>query len=322
MKSSFFHPQLLQAAAVALALLSAVSCKQAIPEMTLDCEESVSFDSAGGPGVVRFTPYENWKVRSSVSWLTLSTTGGLPNGERISVSYNVMENGGDEERTAQITITSGAVSKTVNVTQGKKHIITAGSTRVNIDDLGQTFTIKVKSNVDYDVDFGDARWLRLIENKALTESELTIGADANPETEARSAYVTLKDRSSAGSIRIEVFQSGAPIISACSACGLYDNTKGLIVPEGMVQQGVIGDSDSFSFHLVDSKERRYCLFKGIPAAVREMKAGESFTLEIEHNYESIPESTLTLNPEVLKREGDLLWAWDRSARKGIIIKIR
>ena len=85
MKPSFFHPQLLQAAAVALALLSAVSCKQAIPEMTLDCEESVSFDSAGGPGVVRFTPYENWKVRSSVSWLTLSTTGGLPNGERISV---------------------------------------------------------------------------------------------------------------------------------------------------------------------------------------------------------------------------------------------
>ena len=53
-----------------------------------------------------------------------------------------------------------------------------------------------------------------------------------------------------------------------------------------------------------------------------MQAGESFTLEIEHNYESIPESTLTLNPEVLKREGDLLRAWDRSARKGIIIKIR
>lgn len=322
MKTSKLLSSLLKAAALALALFAAASCKEKTPEMTLDCEENVSYDSKGGPGMIRFTPYENWSARSSESWVVLSTTGGLPNGERISVAYTVMENSGDGDRTAVITVSSGAVSKTVTVTQGKKHIISAGSTRVKIDDLEQTFTIKLKANVDYEVSFGDVRWLRLVENKALTESELTIAVDANLLSEPRSAKIIIKDRSSAESISIEVYQDGAPAILESSACGLYDNNKGLIVPEGIIQQGIIGDSASFSFQLVDSKARKYCLFKGIPAAVREMKAGGSFSLEIEHNYESIPESFLTLNLVVLKQEGDFLWAWDRSAKKGIIIRIR
>lgn len=310
-----------KAAAGLMVIAAAASCRETINEMSLDTEELISFTAAGGPGILRFTPYSNWSIISSEKWISLTTGAGLGNGNSISVTYSVAENSSPDPRTAVITVSSGGTSKSVTVTQDQKNVISTDLSDIVLDELAQDFTVRLKANVDCLVSV-DADWIHRKDTKGLSESALTFAAEANPGTAERSGTISIREKDSGAGKSISVRQKASPAMLGENVCGIYGENGPLLSFSGNGSQtGLVKGPKGSEVHLVNSATRQFCLLKDMPADLADKGAGDSFSICVEHNTDEFSETSFTMEITVRKKEDGLLWCWDRTLKTGAIIRV-
>lgn len=161
---------------------------------------SLNFAAAGGSSSFSFNTNKKWTITEIPGWLTLDQTSGEPSKDAISINATCAENTDYTSRTANITISAGGLTKTINVTQeaAKKVVslsVSPGS--LNFAGQGGTASFTVTCNDNWTItEIPD--WLTLSRTSG-TESAsavtVTITAKQNFFYNKRSKSITIKSNS-------------------------------------------------------------------------------------------------------------------------------
>ena len=127
--------------------------KEAEPELTTN-NSSLNFAAAGGSSSFSFNTNKNWTITEIPDWLTLDPTSGEPSKDAISVKATCAENTAYTSRTANITISAGGLTKTINVTQEaavKTISLSVSTTSLSVSGQGGTASFTVTCNDNWTI---------------------------------------------------------------------------------------------------------------------------------------------------------------------------
>lgn len=110
-----------------LAVLAAACSKPAPASLNL-LTSSLSFSSLEGGEEIAFLTNQDWSLRSGANWITVSPASGGASDSYQKVLVSVSENPEEAERTAELSLTAGELSKLILVRQ-------AGTPRFTIADF-------------------------------------------------------------------------------------------------------------------------------------------------------------------------------------------
>ena len=172
---------------------------------TVDTKPVVS--SEGGELKISFTAAAAWTASvintKADSWLDVNPKNGNPGAAEIKITTTA--NDTYVERNATIQIKCGSETKDIVLTQKQLDNITVTSDKVELGAEGGTFSIVLKSNIDYKYEInGD--WIKEASTKAYTENTLSFSADPNEDVEKREGSVTIKGGEFSETVK--VYQSG------------------------------------------------------------------------------------------------------------------
>lgn len=256
-----------------------------------------------------------------MDWIRVSTSGGVPNeNASVALGYNVLYNDSADKRSGSITISSGGKDISVSIVQEERHFLETDSQSLFLNETAQEISIRVQSNVNYDVEI-EGDWISRSDTKALTTDVLTFSVSENPSLNKRKGCITLSGEAGGLHTPISIEQKGAPILLANNAYGIYNSDKGLVLhTNSSTQYGMLESDDSIEFHLVNAPERTFCLFTGITPDVRSKQVGDEFTASVETNSLKFSDYEFDLSLRILKLEDGVVWAWDAESGMGIIFR--
>jgi Leucine-rich repeat (LRR) protein len=123
-------------------------------------------------------------------WIKQESTKGLSSN---TIKFAISKNESYDGREGKITIrqTNGNLSATVIVKQSQTNGLFAEKTEYEVSYEEQTLSIKVISNVDYDVQIDDSckDWISRVQTKGLAESTLTLSISQNGKEERKGSVV-------------------------------------------------------------------------------------------------------------------------------------
>ena len=185
------------------------------PVLTLKSgNSSIDVSADGGSASITISCNNAWSASTSAAWIKVSPSSGMAGDSNISIT--VSSNTEAVERQGVVTVQSEGISINVNVKQAQANAIILSQKEVNISDEGGTFTVNVKSNVNYTVEISNGTgWLENIGSKALTSKDYTFSVKKNEKYDDRTAVITFKDASSgiSESVTVHQAQKGAIILS-------------------------------------------------------------------------------------------------------------
>ena len=179
--------------ATAVMTMMAVGCQETLQEsleMT-SSEKSVAVEGETSP--LSFTASSAWTIASDADWVTFDRTEGEAGD--VTVEMTVAANDGYESRTAKVTITMGAKSNVITITQAGRAEF-AIETVYNISAEAQTIEFAIESNIEYTYEIGeDAQdWIEAsADSKAApVESTLKFDVKENPVSTPREGHVYIE----------------------------------------------------------------------------------------------------------------------------------
>ena len=179
--------------ATAVMTMMAVGCQETLQEsleMT-SSEKSVAVEGETSP--LSFTASSAWTIASDADWVTFDRTEGEAGD--VTVEMTVAANDEYESRTAKVTITMGAKSNVITITQAGRAEF-AIETVYNISAEAQTIEFAIESNIDYTYEIGeDAQdWIEAaVDSKAApVESTLKFDVEENPVSTPREGHVYIE----------------------------------------------------------------------------------------------------------------------------------
>ena len=138
-----------------------------------------------------FIIYTNlsWSVSSDQPWCTLSSSSG--NGENM-LSFTVSENTTDQERKANIKVSSGSLSQEITVIQQSKSATLAVSTNsFSINAERSTYNFSITSNVDWTIT-SDQSWCEPAIAAGSNNQTVSFVVSENVSAQARTAVISVK----------------------------------------------------------------------------------------------------------------------------------
>lgn len=140
-----------------------------------------------------------------VEWLRQVETKAL---EKVAYSYEVDANKTYDSRSAKIIVSdkAGTYHKAVTITQAQCDAIIIGQTEFHIGSEGGTFSVKVGSNVEYDIAISQY-WITRVISKALDNETLTFAVSQNLGHDSRQADIVLTSKDGNASQVVRVFQN-------------------------------------------------------------------------------------------------------------------
>ncbi len=178
--------------AAAAMTIVAVGCQETLQEsleMT-SSEKSVAVEGETSP--LSFTASSAWTITSDADWVTFDRTEGEAGD--VTVTMNVAANDEYESRTAKVTITMGAKSNVITITQAGRAEF-AIETVYNISAEAQTIDFAIESNIEYTYEISeDTDWIEIVpESKAApTSSTLSFSVKENPVSQPREGHVYIE----------------------------------------------------------------------------------------------------------------------------------
>lgn len=164
---------------------------------------------------------------ADVDWITADKTRSLS--ER-TLYYKIAPNTTYEKREAIIVIKDPNSDKRESVTiqQIQNDAILLSSDRVEVDQVGGSFKVKVKSNVNYDVIIPEEyNWIKQqVNTRALKETELTFTVDKSEEYDKREGHIILTNNTISETIK--VYQTGSAILILSQNEYIIDSNGGNI----------------------------------------------------------------------------------------------
>ena len=202
-------------------LLALTACKQELlflPETfqspVAEClgdqtEVSMVFSPEAGSATLSFQSSQAWTASfvndRAREWCSIPVAGGRKGTATLQV--DVKKNEGYDERSASILLICGEVRRTLVVTQKQQDALLLSPGLVELPQEGGTFSIELKSNIDYQLTMpGEFSWLHQESTKGLITATVTFRADANDNVLPR--YATVLVSSSLGREGVAVFQHG------------------------------------------------------------------------------------------------------------------
>lgn len=144
-------------------------------------------------------------------WCTVSTESGRAGTHTITV--NVTENTGEDDRSVSITAKAGTLQKTVVVTQKQKDALTLTSDKLEIGAEGGEVSLTVKANITYEIIVDEAckDWIsEKAQTRALQSRTHTFTVAPSEEYEQRTGTVYVRS----GEIleKVQIYQAGSSIL--------------------------------------------------------------------------------------------------------------
>jgi len=161
---------------------------------------TLTYPSSGGTRSLVFTTNRLWRLvlPADSEWLTLSRTSG-PSGQGQVVTVTASANESYDSRSATLELSAGDATETISVTQHRRTVILLDATPRELSGEAQTFTVEVRSNVDYEVRITDgADWLEELPASRADLERRTHGfrVPRNPAEAPRTAVIRFQDRDS------------------------------------------------------------------------------------------------------------------------------
>ena len=170
--------------------------KQAEKEELSLSESKVEIPAEGGNFYITVSHTSDFSFKVSenaASWIRPLTTKA-PAEDKLG--FEVLLNPESTPREGSVSFTSQVGEETVRVIQkGILDCIIVSQKEYTIEQEGGTFTVKVKSNVDYDCTITEgASWISPVNTKALvTDSERSFSVSANPKDELREGKIVFSN---------------------------------------------------------------------------------------------------------------------------------
>lgn len=191
--------------------------KQAIPVQQggadatlLVSPTNLTFSAKSESKFISIISNTTWTVVSSDSWLKLNSTGGSVDSQ-LSVSVDANELVTPRTATIVFLTTDGNVTAKVEVIQNAADIIfTVNKTEFDVNAIGETFSVKVKHNINYRI-ASSPDWVR--QTDKTTESDVdtyTFKVEANTRTETRDGDIVFHN-DNGDRITVSVKQDGADV---------------------------------------------------------------------------------------------------------------
>ena len=210
---------------------------------------------------IEFNSTVDWKAESDSDWLTLSPDKGQA-GEKCVVKASATRNESNDPRTAKVTITAGAITGTVTLTQAQTNALNVATAEYTVDAEGGNVEVTVSANVDYEVVIPEAiDWVHNATTKGLVDSKVNLTVDASYDVEPRSAVITIKADGLSSTVTI--------------AQAAFEPYYDMELPEGVGMFSGFGDgnplvlaADATSFTInVSTNMEHYCYFAPWDASV-------------------------------------------------------
>lgn len=175
-----------------------------IGDMTFESSQSSNSISIGDADLTGFT------VKSSDTWCVPSVQG-----KNINVAVQNNDTYGERKATVTITDPGDQSSVSFNVVQKQNNAILIDGNSYTVPETGGDVSIKVQSNVNYNVEIpASATWLTqttAASTRGLESSTITLKASANNSGDDREAVVKLTDTASGTSSEFTVKQELKPV---------------------------------------------------------------------------------------------------------------
>lgn len=161
-------------------------------ELALEVQTNVDF------GVEIADEYKDWIKQ-------IPQTKGL---ETKRLNFRIMPNTSYDGRTGFIRIVNSEakLQKSISISQGQTNAIILSESNFDFPDAGGSFSVKVSSNVTYEMAIG-ASWLHWVQTKGLTDNSYEFIVDKNTTYDSREATVTFIDKTTGASGIVTVRQS-------------------------------------------------------------------------------------------------------------------
>lgn len=233
--------------------LGIISC-QDDPEPVLSVSQSsITFDAASTQAVtVNVNANYEWTASSSESWITL-TPSVQKNVSTLSIKAD--NNNTYSERNAIITLYSKELTSTITVKQEQNNAIIVSENLYTLGKEGQTFSVNVKSNVDWIVEMPKADWISDVTNstRALSEKNVSFKVMENDTYEIRTAAIILSDSKSGEKQTINVNQDCDYLLESLDATAInvkYEpSTSEIKVKSNVALEIISGQEDWFKVTL-------------------------------------------------------------------------
>ncbi|TAF72171.1 MAG: hypothetical protein EAZ53_16890, partial [Bacteroidetes bacterium] len=149
---------------------------------------TLTYASAGNSQNIGITSNVSWTSASSQAWLTLSGGSGSNNG---TISASASANTATGVRIAQVTVTGGAISQIVNITQtGAAATVSVGSGTASFTSAGGTQFINITSNSTWNAT-GIPTWMTALPISGNGNGVITLTSPVNNNTAANTGNITI-----------------------------------------------------------------------------------------------------------------------------------
>ncbi|MBO7331496.1 MAG: BACON domain-containing protein, partial [Alistipes sp.] len=164
------------------------------PSITLD-QNYLNFDEHSDVQTISFHSTMDWTAElindRADGWCSISATSGTAGSRDIDV--NVTENTSTDDRTASVIIKSGAISKTVRISQKQRDALTVTTSTFEVESTKGKIYIEVKANIDfeYTINGSAAEWITPIQTRALKTTKLGFNIAENKTMQRREGTITI-----------------------------------------------------------------------------------------------------------------------------------
>ena len=177
------------------------------PTAELKVSEPGQFGAKGGQQTITITASEAWTLIKSAEsdWLTIKKTSGKAG--TTQVDLEAKENTETKARTATITVSSGNLTKNVEISQSAAN----SEISLSVDNLSFTSgsgskSFSIKSNIAWTVSSSQV-WCSVSPKSGSSDGSVSVSVEENTSLSERTATITVE--SEAGSQTVKVIQSGA-----------------------------------------------------------------------------------------------------------------
>jgi len=179
-----------------------VTINQMQKDAIIVAKNEYTVDATGGDLKLEVNTNVDFKVESSVDWMKQNTESrGL---EAKPLSFTIAENTADKAREGMISITSGDLKQEIKVIQKAKTSFSVSETEFNVGSDGDEISFIVTSNVEYDVNWTSADWLK---NTSKDNGKYVFSVSANEGYDARNVEITVLNKETQEKTVVKVLQA-------------------------------------------------------------------------------------------------------------------
>lgn len=188
------------------------------PTITIDpsiITNGLVFAAEGNEKSITFTTNTNWTLNiapttSGSTWCTASATNG--NKGEATVRFTTTKNDDYDDRSIAVTIKAGTASKTFTITQKCKEAILLTAKKFEVNQIGGSIDVEVKSNIDYQMEISETAksWITQTNTRALSTHNYTFNIATNEEHDKREGEIFFKKGDYEETVT--VYQSGGALV--------------------------------------------------------------------------------------------------------------